>query len=168
MLRPLTDGVPDAGSEPEAGLGDDQRLSADQHDHQHDRKPKQSDGEADRQLVQADADAKPDGGKPARPRQESHALRVVPVVGSRPEHEDAQRDENRDRDVVGGVSSNGSGASSQHDAHDRHAHLEERKKHRHPDPVAPREAAHAKRRGHGKRIQSQGDHQGDERKPHRA
>jgi len=61
----------------------------------------------------------------------------------RPEHEDAKPNQDRDRDVVGGLSHDGPGDGPQHDAHHRHPHFERRKQGRNPEPIAPRQAAHA-------------------------
>ncbi len=168
LLRPFADGFSDPGPEPKPGLCHDQRLKAYQGNHENDRKSQQAQREPDRQFVEADADAEPDSRKPARPSKQTHALGRVTILASRPEHEDAQPNQNPNRDVVRGLSRDVPGDGPQYDAGNGHTRLEGREQGRDPHPVAPRQAAHAKGGRDGKRVEPQRHHQGDEREPHPA
>src|SRR5207245_11737839 len=65
-LRAFPDAFANSLPEPDPELGHDKCLNADQDDDHEHRKMQQPDGEADRQLVDADADAQAKHGQPFR------------------------------------------------------------------------------------------------------
>jgi ketosteroid isomerase-like protein len=153
----------DARAEAHPDLGEREGLHGYQDDHREYRKPQQSEREADRQLVEADADTERDRGGDATPLLARNAQQLV--VGQ--QEVGREHSKHADRDVIGRTPDRVSERAAGRQADERHPALEQREPDRCPQALTGRGSGDPQRRGDGERVQAERDDERENLERHR-
>src|SRR5258708_3237399 len=135
-FRALSNPFAQPAAKPETNLGCYESLNGDPRDRQDDRDAQQPGAQADRQLVDADAEPEVEDRQAARMCEQAQAAGLLALVVARPQQEQAGHEQESDPAVARPGSEKGAGGATDQHPGDRHAPLEAREATR-DTPAAP-------------------------------